>query len=183
MTQNTYANSSMPSEWRRMDFGKPPQSPPSQPPHTTSWPGELPAEPDGGSGGGAMPMLPSQPPAMGHLPGESHPKQLQMESGLDLDALDGPFTNAEVAKASLKGLLMRNLGFYIVAGFLVGTQAPVSWEGILYSVGNDYIVIYQPDVDRYITGDLYSLKFVEFHNTKNMTPWACYRRREAYNGW
>ncbi|MBQ1211107.1 MAG: hypothetical protein IIX68_04830, partial [Clostridia bacterium] len=42
-------------------------------------------------------------------PGESHPQQLQMESGLDLDALDGPFTNAEMAKASLKGLLMRNL--------------------------------------------------------------------------
>ena len=84
---------------------------------------------------------------------------------------------------SLKGLLMRNIGFYIVAGFLVGTQSPVSWEGILYSVGNDYIVIYQPDVDRYITGDLYSLKFVEFHNTQSSTPWAGYRRREGSRIW
>lgn len=182
MNQNTYGNTGMPAEWRRLDFGKPPQSPPT-PPYIPSWPDGMPAAPDPGPEGGVMPMLPSQPPAMGNLPGESHPQQLQMESGLDLDALDGPFTNAEMAKASLKGLLMRNLGFYIVAGFLVGTQAPVSWEGILYSVGNDYIVIYQPDVDRYITGDLYSLKFVEFHNTKNMTPWAGYRRREAHNGW
>ena len=43
--------------------------------------------------------------------------------------------------------------------------------------------IYQPDVDRYITGDLYSLKFVEFHNTQNSTPWAGYRRREGSHIW
>ena len=136
-----------------------------------------------------VPMFPNQPlplptPALPPAaPGMVQPRQLQMHSGLDLDALDGPFTNADLAKASLKGLLMRNLGFYIVAGFLVGTSSPVSWEGILYSVGNDYIVIYQPDVDRYITGDLYSLKFVEFHNTENPTPWAGYRRREGSGIW
>lgn len=129
-----------------------------------------------------MPQQPMPLPTPA-LPGTVQPKQLEMHSGLDLDALDGPFTNADLAKASLKGLLMRNLGFYIVAGFLVGTQSPVSWEGILYSVGNDYIVIYQPDVDRYITGDLYSLKFVEFHNTQSSTPWAGYRRREGHNSW
>ena len=49
--------------------------------------------------------------------------------------------------------------------------------------GRGEIVIYQPDVDRYITGDLYSLKFVEFHNTQNATPWAGYRRREGSNIW
>ena len=127
------------------------------------------------------PMPPQQP--IPPLPGAVLPQQLNMHSGLDLDALDGPFTNADLAKASLKGLLMRNIGFYIVAGFLVGTQDPVSWEGILYSVGNDYIVIYQPDVDRYITGDLYSLKFVEFHNTQTSTPWAGYRRKDGMHTW
>lgn len=129
-----------------------------------------------------MPQQPMPLPTPA-LPGAVQSDQLDMHSGLDLDALDGPFTNADLAKSSLKGLLVRNIGFYIVAGFLVGTQSPVSWEGILYSVGNDYIVIYQPDVDRYITGDLYSLKFVEFHNTKNSTPWAGYRRREGHNIW
>ena len=164
-----------------MDVGKPPQTPEQMPP----WPmpEQFPAQPEHGPEGGMMPMLPSRPPAMGGLPGETSHQQLRMESGLELDDLDGPFTNSQMAQTSLKGLLMRNIGFYIVAGFLVGTQSPVSWEGILYSVGNDYIVIYQPDVDRYITGDLYSLKFVEFHNTKNMTPWAGYRRREAHSGW
>lgn len=155
----------VPSEWRRPDFGRTPQE-------------------QGGwftTEGGAA-SCPAPPPGMGGSGGE-HPAQLQMESGLDLDALDGPFTNAELAKTSLKGLLMRNLGFYVVAGFLVGTQDAVSWEGILYSVGNDYIVLYQPDVDRYITGDLYSLKFVEFHNTRGMTPWAGYRRRDSLGAW
>lgn len=163
MDQNV---SGVPSEWRRLDFGRAPQ------PEQGGW-----FTPEGGAA-----SCPVQSPSMGGAGGE-HPAQLQMESGLDLDALDGPFTNAELAKTSLKGLLIRNLGFYVVAGFLVGTQDAVSWEGILYSVGNDYIVLYQPDVDRYITGDLYSLKFVEFHNTRSMTPWAGYRRRDSLGAW
>lgn len=171
---NTY-NDHVPTEWQRMDhMGQSTE-------HEMSMNSER-----------RMPMYPNQPLPQPYppqplptpaLPGTVQPKELQMHSGLDLDALDGPFTNADLAKASLKGLLMRNLGFYIVAGFLVGTQSPVSWEGILYSVGNDYIVIYQPDVDRYITGDLYSLKFVEFHNTQTSTPWAGYRRREGSRIW
>ena len=104
---------------------------------------------------------------------------LQMESMMTSDLLDGPTTNAELMRASLKGLLVRNVGFYIVASFILGSGNPVSWEGILYSVGTDYIVLYQPDVDRYISGDLYSLKFVEFHNTRNVSPWAGYRRQDG----
>lgn len=142
------------------------------------------AEPDWNTAQRRMPLYPTLTnPAPENPPGSMQPRQLQMQSGLDLDALDGPFTNADLARASLKGLLMRNIGFYIVAAFLIGTQEAVSWEGILYSVGNDYIVIYQPDVDRYVTGDLYSLKFVEFHNTQSPTPWAGYRRREGSNIW
>lgn len=172
---NTY-NDMIPTDWRRNEQGQTPDME-----HEMSMNNER-----------RMPMYPNQtlpqpyppqPLPTPALPGVVQPKELQMHSGLDLDALDGPFTNADLAKASLKGLLMRNIGFYIVAGFLVGTQSPVSWEGILYSVGNDYIVIYQPDVDRYITGDLYSLKFVEFHNTQTSTPWAGYRRREGTHIW
>lgn len=167
---NQTRGSGIPSEWRRLDFGPGREQPP--------WPMDGAGEP-----GAPAPQLPAESPGLSALPGDERPAQLQMGSGLDLDALDGPFTNAELAKASLKGLLMRNLGFYVVAGFLVGTTECVSWEGILYSVGNDYIVLYQPDVDRYITGDLYSLKFVEFHNTRSMTPWAGYRRRDSHSAW
>ena len=33
---------------------------------------------------------------------------------------------------------------------------------ILYEVGNDYIALYQPDEQSYISADLYSIRFVEF---------------------
>ena len=46
------------------------------------------------------------------------------------------------------GMLARNEGSYVVATFLVGTQGTVSWEGILYDVGNDFITIYPPMVRR-----------------------------------
>ncbi len=109
---------------------------------------------------------------------------LHMDSMLSVDMLDGPTSSGEMLRASLKGLLMRNIGFYVVVSFLVGTAEPVVWEGILHSVGTDYILLYQPDLDRYISGDIYSLKFVEFHNTRTMTPWAGYRRYDGMsNGW
>ena len=107
---------------------------------------------------------------------------LHMGSMLSAETFEDPVTNAEMLRASLKGLLMRNIGFYVVASFQIGQGDPVSWEGILHSVGTDYILIYQPDVDRYISGDIHALKFVEFHNTKNVTPWAGYRRQDGH-GW
>ena len=77
--------------------------------------------------------------------------------------------NSETAyQASLRSLLDRNVGYFVVATFLVGSNQPVTWQGILHSVGNDYVVIYQPDYERYISGDLYSLKFVQFHNVKGV---------------
>ena len=46
---------------------------------------------------------------------------------------------------------------------VMGAQliAPVT-HGILYEVGNDYIALYQPDEQSYISADLYSIRFMEF---------------------
>lgn len=109
---------------------------------------------------------------------------LQMSSSLSQDAIEAPVNREEVYQGSLKGLLSQNVGHYIIATFLIGTQSPVSWEGILHSVGNDYLVIYQPDQRRYISGDFYSLKFVEFHDASGGQP-ACvgYRRRDGQQVW
>ena len=82
--------------------------------------------------------------------------------------MENPLSNAEVYQGSLKSLLSRNLGYYIVAIFQVGTQSTVSVPGILFTVGNDYIILYQPNEDRYVMGDLYALKFVEFHETQSV---------------
>jgi hypothetical protein len=109
---------------------------------------------------------------------------MQFDTGLSRDAINSPMTTQEAYQGSLRALLARNVGHYVVATFLIGTQSPVSWEGFLHSVGNDYLVIFQPDQGRYITGDFYALKFVEFHNTKGVVPpCAGYRRRDGQHIW
>ena len=93
---------------------------------------------------------------------------LDMQNPLSQEAMENPLSNAEVYQGSLKSLLSRNLGYYIVAIFQVGTQSTVSVPGILFTVGNDYIILYQPNEDRYVMGDLYALKFVEFHESQSV---------------
>lgn len=91
--------------------------------------------------------------------------------------------NSETAyQASLRSLLDRNIGYFVVATFLVGPSQPVTWQGILHSVGSDYLVLYQPDYERYISGDLYSLKFVQFHNVKGVPYCAASQSFQGQSG-
>lgn len=118
---------------------------------------------------GNMALIPQRPDHM----------MLQQEG---IETIEGPASGREVTNSSVRGLLARNLGYYVVASFLMGTQQAIQWEGILASVGNDYLVIYQPDQNRFVSGDIYSLKFVEFH--EDQSPCAAgYRRRDAFQGW
>ena len=91
---------------------------------------------------------------------------LNMSNNLPDEVIESPTTVNEAYLGSLKATLRRNKGNYIVATFLVGTQNTVSWEGILYEVGNDYVTIYQPGRDRYIVNDMYSLRYMEFYDTR-----------------
>lgn len=112
------------------------------------------------------------------------PETLQMNHGLPQEVIVNPVNAQEAFVGSIKNLLGKNVGHYVVASFLVGTQEPVSWQGFLHDVGNDYITIFQPDMGRYVTGDLYSLKFIEFHDHKGVVP-ACVgiRRRDGARIW
>lgn len=92
---------------------------------------------------------------------------LDLDNPLTQEEMANPTSNSEVYQASLKSLLARNLGYYVVATFQIGGQGTVSVPGILHTVGNDYIVLYQPESGRYVTGDLYALKFVDFHETQS----------------
>ena len=102
----------------------------------------------------AAPAYPAPPPPM------------DLRHGLPADVINSPLTLQEAQLGSLKAMLSKYVGSYIVATYLVGTQNMVSWEGILYEVGNDYLTIYQESRDRYIVTDYYSLKFVEFYDTR-----------------
>ncbi|MBR5470605.1 MAG: hypothetical protein IKU81_00600 [Oscillibacter sp.] len=102
----------------------------------------------------------------GGRPQSMQESTLDMQNNLPDEVIESPVSNAEVYAGSLKAMLRRNLGNYVVATFLVGTQNTVSWEGVLYDVGNDYVTIYQEGRDRYIVNDIYSLKYMEFYDVQ-----------------
>ena len=87
-------------------------------------------------------------------------------TGLPDEVIEAPTTVDEAYRGSLKAMLARYVGSYVVATFLVGTQGTVSWEGTLFDVGNDFVTIYQQPRDRYIVSDIYSLKYIEFYDTR-----------------
>ena len=127
--------------------------------------------------GGMTPMQTSQS-NMALIPQRPDHIMLRQEG---IETIEDPAGRRDVTNSSIRGLLARNLGYYVVASFLMGTQQAIQWEGILASVGNDYLVIYQPDQNRFVSGDIYSLKFVEFH--ENQSACGGYRRRDAFQGW
>lgn len=94
------------------------------------------------------------------------PSQLDMRNTVSDEVIEAPLSVSEAYLGSLKSTLQRNKGNYIVATFLIGTQSTVSFEGVLYEVGNDFVTIYQEGRDRYIVVDMYSLKYIEFYDTR-----------------
>lgn len=89
-----------------------------------------------------------------------------MQNNLSEDVIGSPTTVQEAYYGSLRAFLSQNKGNYVVATFLIGTQGTAEFEGVLYEVGNDYMVIYQEGRDRYIVVDIYSLKYIEFYDTE-----------------
>ena len=77
-------------------------------------------------------------------------------------------TVEEAYLGSMQAMLAREIGSFIAATFLVGTAQLLRSEGQLTEVGNNYITIYQADRDRYVVGDLNSLRFVEFFEDSSM---------------
>lgn len=71
--------------------------------------------------------------------------------------MDEKMTLSPGMTASWRSLLSQNLGKWVAADFLVGTGRLVHREGVLYAVGNDYLVL--QDEGCYISADLYALKF------------------------
>lgn len=140
-------------------------------------PGQMHPASAGMTAGGMRPMGTVMGPA-GQMNGEAAgavsgemsvsgtPRLSDMRSGLPAEVIESPTTTQEAYLGSLKAMLSRYVGSYIVATFLVGTQSTVSWEGTLFDVGNDYLTIYQEPRDRYIVSDYYSLKFIEFYDTE-----------------
>ena len=80
---------------------------------------------------------PAQRPAGGTVPAVSSP-QLDMKNDLPTEVIDAPTTVGEAEAGSWKAMLSRNLGNFVVATFLIGTQGTVVLNGksmglVLYS--------------------------------------------------
>lgn len=148
------------------------------PASSPSWAGEIsyaPSAPEEMMVGGTVSYDPS--------PRSDYAQSQRMRNPVDMEATMNPSDNSESYRASLRSLLDRNIGFFVVATFLMGTTQSVTWQGILHTVGSDYFVLYQPDYDRYVSCDLYSVKFVQFHNVKGVPYCASARTWEGSSTW
>ena len=135
------------------------------------WAGEVRPMPGGFAGEerpwrgdtGSRTGMPSQRPALPRAEEAPVPEEwVDLRHGLPAEVIDAPLSREEHHMGSLKAMLSKNVGTYIMARFLIGTQNMISCEGTLYDVGNDYLVIHQEGRDRFVVSDFYSLKFVEF---------------------
>ena len=92
---------------------------------------------------------------------------LDMSTDEPLSEIENPQTNQEVYQGSLRGVISRNLGVYVICEFLIGTNNIVVKDGILYASGNNYITPYQEDNNRYVLCDLYAIKFINFYDARS----------------
>ena len=129
-----------------------------------------------------------QPVPGGMTPGgqgmsAQHAQSQRMKNPVNMADTHTPADSSQAYQASLRSLLSRNIGYYIICTFLVGNQQHVSWQGILHTVGSDYLVLYQPDFERYISCDLYSLKFVQFHDSRTAPYCSEFQSMQGQTVW
>ena len=72
------------------------------------------------------------------------------------------FTSEEM-RGTVQKTLSENIGEYIVAEFLIGTDLIMRKQGVLVHVGRTFITIYDDQSDFFITCDIFSIKFVYFY--------------------
>ncbi|WP_066458403.1 hypothetical protein [Anaerotruncus rubiinfantis] len=77
-----------------------------------------------------------------------------------------PDSTSEFYRESFAEVLVDNIGIYVTCEFLIGTGGLVDKSGILYAAGVNFVTLYDDEQDRYITCDLYSLKFVTFYGSR-----------------
>ena len=71
-------------------------------------------------------------------------------------------TESGGAPLQLSLVLKEALGYYVYIDFLVGSDHIEREDGYLVGLGIDYVVLYEPKTNVYVTGNLYSVKFVYF---------------------
>ncbi len=89
--------------------------------------------------------------------------QINTETGVDI-------VQNESYNGSLQQILADNIGDFVVVEFLIGSQNMTTRQGILFSVGVSYIILYDDQNGLYTVCDLYSIKFVTFYPEGTRPP-------------
>ncbi len=71
--------------------------------------------------------------------------------------------DSEEMRGSMQMILSENIGQFVVAEFLIGTENIIRKQGILFHVGRSYITLYDEAVNNFIVCDVFSIKFVYFY--------------------
>ena len=78
-----------------------------------------------------------------------------------------PSDEANALRGNIQQVLLENIGLFVSIDFLIGAATLVTKQGILYSVGVSFLVLYDPAQGTYMVCDLYSVKFVTFFDPGN----------------
>ena len=78
-----------------------------------------------------------------------------------------PSDEANALRGNIQQVLLENIGLFVSIDFLIGAATLVTKQGILYSVGVSFLVLYDPAQGTYMVCDLYSAKFVTFFDPGN----------------
>lgn len=73
-----------------------------------------------------------------------------------------PDFSTAALQGTMQQILSMNLGKYVHCEFLIGSDTQETKTGILYYVGESYVVLYDDALQNYIVCDAYPLKFVTF---------------------
>ena len=84
------------------------------------------------------------------MPMQTEDVQVPPEENFDSPAMQG----------SMQQILSENLGLYAICEFVVGTQDLTRKEGILYSVGRNFVVLFDENDQNFVVCDIFSIKFV-----------------------
>lgn len=82
------------------------------------------------------------------------------------DTEESQFETSPAYQGSLQQILTDNIGEFVTIEFLIGVSEIVMRSGVIYSVGINYIVLFDEEKNNYEVCDLYSIEFVTFYEIR-----------------
>ena len=95
-------------------------------------------------------------------------KKMYLNNGVSITQTGEQTTSPLFSTDYIQGIMKTVLGHYIVCEFLIGTQLLETRKGYLVASGINFFTLYDVEQNVYTVCDMYSLKFVNITEYKNM---------------